>query len=132
MAKKSEKKKAWTYFSKYIRLKHTDSNGWCKCVTCGAVDEWKKMQAGHFIDGRNNSVLFNETLVYPQCYGCNVCRNGNKVNYTLFMLQKHTIDEIKAFEGLKSVTKQIKESEYREIAEKYKEKSEKLQEKLGL
>jgi len=37
-------------FSKYIRLRDSDKNGYCKCVTCPKTGFWTKdgMQAGHF------------------------------------------------------------------------------------
>ncbi|WP_204466220.1 hypothetical protein, partial [Bifidobacterium pullorum] len=37
-------KKAWDLFSKYVRQKE---NG--VCFTCKKRDNWKNMQAGHFI-----------------------------------------------------------------------------------
>ena len=42
----------------------------------GALTQWKEMQAGHGISGRGNYVLFLEEIVRPQCYQCNVGRNG--------------------------------------------------------
>ena len=67
---KGMKKKAWAEFSKYIRLRSADSNGMVKCVTCPDDEpkkHWKEMQAGHFVGGRGNAVLFDEEIVYPQC-----------------------------------------------------------------
>jgi hypothetical protein len=89
----SQKKKTWHEFSKFIRLRDA-RNGYCTCVTCGAIKTWKTMQAGHFISGRTNSVLFEEKLVHAQCPACNIFKHGNYVNYTLFMLKKHTKEEI--------------------------------------
>ena len=63
------KKKVWQEFSKYIRLRDSDSNGNCSCITCGVVKPYKEMQAGHLLDGRTNSILFDEEIVYSQCYG---------------------------------------------------------------
>lgn len=78
------KKKVWAVFSKYIRNKYA-VNGKVMCVTCGEWKEVKEMQAGHFIPGRHNSVLFDERNVHPQCYACNICKKGNMVEYFRFM-----------------------------------------------
>jgi hypothetical protein len=73
-------------------------DGYCTCVTCGVRKPWKEMQAGHFIDGRNNAILFDELGVYPQCYACNCMKSGNKVEYFRFMQEQvgdKIIDELR-------------------------------------
>lgn len=69
--KKTPKKKAWDAFSRYIRtrdcLKSTGDRNRGACVTCGRVFDFKKLQAGHFIPGRVNSILFDEQCVHAQC-----------------------------------------------------------------
>lgn len=68
------KKNAWTQFSKYIRLrdslKTVGNITQCKCITCGRIyPTFGKgcIQAGHFIPGRHNVVLFNEEIIFGQC-----------------------------------------------------------------
>jgi hypothetical protein len=34
------KKHTWAWFSKYIRLKYSDTKGYCKCITCDKVAFW--------------------------------------------------------------------------------------------
>ena len=115
--------KAWRLFSTYIRRKNADRNGNVTCVTCGVQKPWKEMQAGHFIDSRNNSVLFNEDLVHPQCPACNMFKKGNKVKYTLFMLKKGwTEKEIEEMTTLKFATKKITEEDYQEMIEELQDK----------
>lgn len=82
---KTLKNKNWKKCSEYIRRKYADSNGMVRCVTCGVVKHWKDMQAGHFIDGRTNAILFDERGIHPQCYACNIMKHGNKVEYFKFM-----------------------------------------------
>lgn len=79
------KDKAWSAFSKYIRLRDADIDGVCRCVTCGQEKPWKKIQAGHFIPGRTNRVLFDEKCVHAQCFVCNVRLGGNMIRYWLWM-----------------------------------------------
>lgn len=76
------KKKAWSVFSKYIRLRDcletTGTIGFGKCVTCGTRYPFKELQAGHILDGRTGMQFLDERGVFAQCYACNVCKHGNK------------------------------------------------------
>jgi len=118
------KKKAWDLFSKYIRLKYADKEGNVQCVTCGVIRHYKdRMQAGHFIDSRNNTVLFDEKLVWPQCVGCNMFKKGNKVNYTLFMMkQGYSAEELTEMVNKKHKTKKISIFDYMELIEELSDK----------
>ena len=95
----SLKKKCWKLCSIYIRLKYANKQGIVMCVTCGKKYPWKQIQAGHFIDGRTNSILFDERGISPQCYACNVCKKGNKVEYYKYMQDRYgedVIDDLRA------------------------------------
>ena len=106
MAKKSPKrspkqlakKKAWTLLSQAIRLEAADVDHYCQCITCGHRLFWNRgMQAGHFIDGRMNAILFDERGIHPQCMGCNVMMNGRKDAYFVWMEQnmgRDVVDEL--------------------------------------
>ncbi len=59
---------------------------------------WKQIQAGHFIDGRFNSILFDELGIHPQCGLCNVVHNGRKEEYFIYMemtFGREAIDELR-------------------------------------
>lgn len=112
-------------FSQWVRRSKADAQGNVECVTCGKIDRWKKMHAGHYVDGRNNTVLFNEKLVHPQCFKCNMkkagCLSGNKVKYTVFMMKKYdlTLDEVDALDDLKFKVKDMTIADYQDIIAKY-------------
>lgn len=96
------KKKAWVVFSQYIRRSAADNNGMVHCYTCDFFGKWNKnIQAGHGIAGRNNTILFNEKLVKPQCMLCNFFKRGN---YQVFT--RKLIDEF----GLKEYDRLVTES----------------------
>lgn len=95
------KKRVWKVFSEYIRKRDADENGVCKCVTCGMFGHWSIMQAGHFVGGRTNSVLFNEDIVMAQCVHCNIFKRGNYQEYTLHMIRKHGMKKVEKFLKLK-------------------------------
>lgn len=88
-----EKKKTWDAFSKMVRVRDEGFG----CCTCGKWYPWKTMQAGHFIPGRHNAVLFDERNVHGQCYICNIVHKGQGPKYYQFMLRRYgqaVIDEL--------------------------------------
>lgn len=70
------KAKAWTQFSRFIRLRDSDEYGRAKCITCPAVKHWSEMDAGHYITRAKESTLFDERNVSCQCKGCNRFQGG--------------------------------------------------------
>lgn len=125
--KQKLKEKAWKLCSLYNRQKMADKNGIVKCVTCEKRAHWKQMQAGHYVDGRNNSVLFLDEIIYPQCFKCNAkmagCEAGNKIQYTKFMLSLgYTLEQLYYFDELKHSIKKLSTSDLNEIIEAYTDK----------
>lgn len=95
---KTLKKKAWALCSQAIRLEGREQDGLVTCCSCQRRMPWKEIQAGHFIDGRFNSILFDERGIHPQCGVCNVVFNGRKEEYFLFMEARYgreVIDELR-------------------------------------
>lgn len=119
------KKKAWDWFSKYIRLKYARQDGQVECVTCKVWRPWKDMQAGHFIDGRTNAILFDERGVHPQCMGCNIFLHGNKVEYFIFMKEAYGHDVIDDLRMKRKQTLKVYPDTYERMIEHYKEEVEK-------
>jgi hypothetical protein len=92
------KKKAWELLSRAIRLEAREKDGLVTCVSCKRRMPWKQIQAGHWIDGRFNSILFDERGIHPQCSMCNVVHNGRKEEYFIFMEAKYgrgVMDELR-------------------------------------
>lgn len=75
------KKKLDEIFSKYIRQKYADSEGYVRCITCGVKRITKEMQAGHFVSRSYLATRFDEQNVFPQCAGCNVFGGGRTVEF---------------------------------------------------
>lgn len=118
------KDEAWKMFSKYIRLKYSDSEGNCRCVTCHKKDHWKNMQAGHAISGRGGYVMFNEKVVRVQCYGCNVMAGGRYDSFVIYLTQVEksiTIEEYAKIKRESQNTHKISIGEMAEIYYKYKD-----------
>ena len=101
----------WPVFSRYIRMRGcieatgTITHG--KCCTCGRSYPIGKLQAGHFIPGRADSILFEPTCVHAQCYRCNVIRSGEWVKYFRFMEEKYDLDVIYELMSLSEEKREI-------------------------
>ena len=130
------KKKAWTEFSKYIRLrdciKTTSTPDRGKCFTCDREYPFKQLQAGHFVDGRSATILFHEELVNAQCYSCNIHKSGNKDSYTPKMIHKFGLKKVEEFWVLAKQTHKWTKEELKDIRKKYKEEYQDLLNLNGL
>ena len=128
--KHAAKDTAWKWFSLYIRLRDclatTGSDIQCRCVTCGKIVPYSKVQAGHAIGGRHNAVLFDEDIVYGQCKDCNEVGGGEYQSFKIFLVNKHgeAWYEMKEQGSHKAV--QISDDEYRLIGEHYRKEYKKL------
>lgn len=74
-------------YSDYLLLLKCQ-NGWCTCVTCWSKLRWDnpQMHPWHY-RGAWSSLKwkFVDDNVRPQCYSCNVWKDGNYRNYKIFI-----------------------------------------------
>ena len=138
MAKKTPRAKAkddaWDAFSRYIRtrdcIRFTGDPTEGMCITCKRHKPFKELQAGHFIDGRGNAVLFDERVVYSQCWQCNgkppFGKGGNYVEYFRFMMDEWGLEKIDEFRALKGETRPYKEFHFIEFKEEFDRKTKEL------
>lgn len=120
------KKKVWALFSKYIRLRYADWDGIVQCYTCPKKKHWKQMQAGHGFGGRSNSILFEEKIVRPQCYGCNIMMKGNYDIFHAKLEKEYGFGILQEFIEIKRQTKQFTGEELKNLAKHYKQLCEQL------
>lgn len=130
------KDNAWKSFSAYIRtrdcIRFTGNPEQGKCITCNRSYPFKQLQAGHFIQGRSNSVLFDDRLVYSQCFSCNgnppFGKGGNYVEYFVFMEKEWGREKIDEFLALKHTIVQYKLHDFIELEKLFKDKTSRLYE----
>ena len=122
------KKRAWTAFSRYIRLREADDNGYVSCVTCGTTRHWQDgIHAGHFIaKSRGNAIYMHPENVHPQCVRCNLHLHGNLIQYTLYMIEQYGQEKISELEELARTTVKFTADDWLEIETEYKEKADSL------
>jgi hypothetical protein len=124
------KKKAWAAFSEYVRtrdcLRTTGCASFGLCITCGKRNHFKLLQAGHFIAGRHNAVLFSEKGVHAQCYNCNINLKGATLEYRRKIIEMYGegFDEYLEYEATRTVKLSIQDCKL--IEKYYKQKTEEL------
>lgn len=111
----------WPLFSLHVRVKDADDRGYNSCITCGVVKHYKDLQAGHFIPGRHNAILFDERGCHPQCYHCNVGLKSNPRRYDRYMRENYGDAVIKELEVLDDTNKQFTKPEIISMIEHYRE-----------
>lgn len=75
-------------FSIFVRRKDSQA-GIARCVTCGKLDHYKNMDAGHYISRRFMAVRYHPDNVHVQCRTCNRELGGNLEKYKAFMINKY-------------------------------------------
>ena len=88
------KTKLWKIVSEYIRLRDSDDDNFCLCVTCPSWTSRRhykdSIQAGHYIPSGSSSFhRYNEKNIHPQCYWCNCWKGWNLIEYRPFMIKKY-------------------------------------------
>lgn len=88
---------------RYVRLKASDYNGYCECVTCGKVDHYTAMQGGHFYSRRHIVFKLFEENIHVQCPACN--QWGMKTTkiqeaYRIYMEDMYGAKRIRAMQKL--------------------------------
>ena len=131
-----QKKRTWIAFSTYIRTrdcveygkKNPSSELMGQCITCKKIYPYSKLQAGHFIQGRTNGILFDEKGVHAQCIGCNMFKGGLIEDYYPFMLEKYGQEVIDDIKKRRNDTVKFTVTELKEMEEKYKQMTKELNE----
>ncbi len=127
------KKKAWEAFSKFIRLRDalgtTGTRTHLICCTCNKQYPAFGLgcaQAGHFIPGRHNAILFEEKGVHGQCYNCNVNLKGNWPQYIEFMQRNYGVSETDRLMLKRHIVLKYTPQDLEEIRDIYRKKFEDL------
>lgn len=113
-------------FSWYIRRKYADNFGRNTCITCGSINDWQKMDAGHYVSRGVKSLRFDERNVHPQCQRCNRFREGVKDEYALKLQEMYGKNILKELQKEKNKTKQWTEQELKVLRKELREKMKKF------
>ena len=99
-----EVEKAAVLLQKLVRLKASNSLGFCECVTCGVIKHYKEMQGGHFY-GRKEALVFKlyEENLAVQCARCNwhgMATTKIRERYRMYMEDMYGVSRVKAMNRL--------------------------------
>lgn len=123
----SLKKKLDTVFSRYIRLRDANDMGFCTCISCGKVDEWKSMHCGHFLSRRYNAIRFDERNAHAQCPACNLFLSGNAAEYLVALEKRYGREVVDELMQMKYQSKRFTRPELEEMIQFYKDANAKSQ-----
>lgn len=117
------KKNLWIVFSRYIRQRDGGT-----CISCGKRDNWKKMDAGHYIPKTAGlSLYFDERNVNCQCTYCNRWMHGNLSRYAVALMKKYGDKILEELDVKRKETRQVSTKEYQDLIEQYKSKLKELE-----
>jgi hypothetical protein len=114
------KKELDKWFSLYIRLRESNTQGIAQCFTCGKVDSYKKLQCGHFQSRRHMSTRWHEWNCQVQCVACNMFRSGEQWKFGLKLDAKHGLGTSQELEQLAQQTVKKIRAEYEDEIRYYK------------
>ena len=86
------------------------------------------MDAGHFVSkARGSSIYFVEENIHPQCQRCNRFLEGNKLLYTLYMIDMYGREKVEELEQLARETQSWRLSDYEAMEDYYREQCGRLE-----
>ena len=119
-------------FSLYIRLKYSDENGYCRCITCGTVRKWNDIDNGHFITRDKKATRFDERNCRPQCKFCNNHKKGEQYKFAIALIEIYGREEIEDLERLASIGGGYCAIQLAELIKEYRIKVKELKKEKGL
>ena len=124
-------KALWKMFSKFIRARDADERGYCRCISCSKIDNWKTFDAGHYQSvGSDRALKYNEVNVNAQCSSCNMYKSGNLINYRQGLDHKYgekIVKDLEISHHFKTTKKKLIQSEINVMYDYYKKEFQKLE-----
>jgi hypothetical protein len=118
--------KLWKAFSEYIRLRDSDENGYCICITSGRRVHWTECDAGHFISRRHMATKYDEQNVHAQGRFDNRFAAGQQFIYAKEIDKKYGKGTADKLLIRSRMTAKIGKFEIDNLTKHYKEEAKKL------
>lgn len=116
----------WPIFSRYIRLRDTDKDGYGKCFTCRRIIFWKDGDCGHGIPRQHKATKYNERNNHLQCKHCNGFQGGKREVYKERMNKRYGENTWELMEMASKKVCKFSKFEYDLLIEHYKKEVERL------
>lgn len=124
MSLSPEVKKLDRVFSKYIRLRDSNRQGFGKCITCHRVLHWEKAHCGHYVNRAHMALRFHEKNCHLQCPFCNSFREGEMLEYTLAIIKKYGEKVLQELQIIRNQTTKYSAFELQALTAHYKKSVE--------
>lgn len=119
-----------------VRLKAANSDGYCKCASCGVMHKYNEMDGGHFIERGKLSTKLVEENVHPQCKGCNgfgmKYRPSVVLDYRRYMVGMYGEELVRELEQLSKQPKKFTRYELEELKAEFAKQIKIQEERLGI
>ena len=119
-------------FSVYIRIQSANQLGFSRCITCGEMFSWVRMQNGHYIDRRHIATRYDERNCHPQCPRCNIGLRGNHEKYKRAIVTKYGVKVLEELESGKRSIVKLTVADYQEKIAYYKGEVKRIRKEKGL
>lgn len=113
-------------FSEYIRLRDANDNGFCRCITCGNMWQWRLIHNGHYVDRRHISTRYDERNCHAQCPKCNIGLCGNLDTYKRVIIEKYGVKALEELDTGKRSVEKWTTVDYQDRISYYKEEVKRL------
>lgn len=107
-------------YSLYIRLRDAQDGGWTRCISCGRVLPFEKMQCGHYYSRYHTMTRWDEDNCNSECSICNCQDTNHLVGYKKNLIAKigqRRFDELEA--RYRQECKEPDEEEYKQLISGY-------------
>ncbi len=118
------KEKLDIIFSKYIRLRDTNEDGYGTCCTCGKTFHYRDLGCGHFRKRRHLSVRWDEENAHIQCTPCNT--EDDMAAYMIFMLNEYGVEVAQRIIDRSQARADYVKQDYEEMYQYFRGKVKKL------
>lgn len=119
-------------FQFYIRLRDSMPGGYCKCISCGKIVPFDKIQAGHFRSRRFLSTRWNEGNVNGECFACNCLDGDHLLDYRKNLIKKIGEKKVEWIEAYCRETQKWSDFELVLMIKDYSKKCFKLSKEKGI
>lgn len=132
LSKSSLVKKLDKVFSEFIRLR--DTKDWNfqygRCISCGRILPWVKLQCGHFYSRIKMNTRFDEKNCNAECVFCNIYSSDHLIGYRKNLVKKIGEKEVDMLDIRAHQTKNYSLFELQMLIKHYEEEVKKLKNQL--
>lgn len=119
-------------YSKYIRLRDAMPGGMTRCISCGKIKPFDKMDCGHFFSRTHMSTRFDEDNTHSECSFCNRFCADHLIGYRENLIKKIGTQRFQLLEVKVHQTKKWSHFELEQLIKYYTALVKKLSEEKGI